>query len=622
MSDEPALSDYKNGERPASNSENTNVDTDQPVYLQSSEKITAKFLEEHNPDYIYSLVSGGGDSDTACVVAQEFGIELSGVVHVNTGTGIEETRRYVMGRCLDWDLPYHELTSLEDADQKRQTEGLSTHERINADRRPYADLDSYYHGVRRPNDDYEKLVRKMGFPGPSMHWIMYLALKHKPIKNFVKQHHDEDETVAFISGVRKNESDRRAKNLSDDVISENWDGCTVVSPLANWSKTDVSTFRTNRNLPSNSVSDILGMSGECLCGAYGSREELEKIKRWGYTDAARFIENLELEVYDTQISKGYVAEEYGLWGHGNSQDPDAYDREKPQMLLCADCDNTCEPAVMSKGKDESTSPAETAMNKNAHCEMDDRWFFCPDCMAIFDDPIEHRKEVHAITPEPPYSGHIPWDIREVNNNKTKDGFAIKTDPKLTKQQRMENATGQQVGCLGECQFESTEQEGVNHCPECGKYEIETEALEHLMAGSTDGKPVEDLIELEPGVLSDLIPSKHIDETDVITTKDELRAVTTADEIVDLLVERLNSLSEYLETDPTFERVINDAGLESLINTLGVRPSDILDRNYHSNILTALKSEAKDEGNTKPLQAEFDPRQQEMESFSTKEGLNG
>lgn len=620
----------------AENQQNRNNSTEDPTVLgsgantpdhrESTETIVSTFHDETNPDYTYALVSGGGDSDTACTVAQEFGVDVDAVVHVNTGTGIEQTRRYVMDRCLDWGLPYIELTSLEDADAKRQNDGVSRQERY-VDREggvgkklkenPYEELNTSYYGVRRPNDDYKKLVRKMGFPGPSLHWIMYLALKHKPIQNFVETHHDEDEKVTFVSGVRKDESARRAENMSDDGISENWGGCTVISPIAYWTESHVSTYRKENELRSNEVSDILGLSGECLCGSYGDREELRKLKRWGFTDAAKRIEDLEMELFRDHVSKGYVPEEYALWGHGNTNQPDSLtSKEKPQMLLCADCEDSCDPAIMTE--QENTSQAEVALQEGAHHTVCDRWFFCPDCETVFNDPIEHRKAVHAVEPGSPYLDDIRWNVREINYDKQSNlDEPVTTDPELTKTQRMKTSIAQTTtGPNHTCEFTPTGNSGISHCTGCGSYEIAPGELKQMISASDEGDGIESLISVETGVLSTVIPHPSIDETEVISTEEELRSVLTADVIVELLVEEMNSVTAYLDTDPSFNRLVGDAGVSPLLAKFGIDARAVLDEKYHSKILDALRSEAADEGSkTKPLQAEYDPNQQNMNAFT-------
>ncbi len=612
-----------------------NTDHEKKDHFESTQAIVEKFHEENDPDYVYALVSGGGDSDTACEVAQEFGIDISGVVHVNTGIGIEDTRRYVMDRCLDWGLSFHELTSLSDADSKRRDDGVSHRERFTEiddgvgktlEKHPYDDLQTRYYGVRRSNDDYEKLVRKMGFPGPDLHWVMYLALKHKPITNFVTKFHDDDDEIAFISGVRKKESDRRAENMSEDGLSENWGGCTVVSPIADWSDTDVSTYRRERDLPSNPVSDLIGMSGECLCGAYGSREEIEQLLRWGFTDVARQIEQLEWEVFITGVSKGYISPEYGIWGHGNTEQPLNLDADDDmQMMLCADCEEKCDPAVMEET--DAVTDGEVAIRNKVHCEVWDRWFYCPDCDVVINDPIEHRREVHSVTPGAPYIDAMPWDVREINLDSLGDDAAyenitepVLTDQELTKEKRMEDPIKQSLLPHDHShEFTPTKNDGVEQCNECGVSRLQPDALRDKITASDKGEEATDLITVEPGVLSTIIPLDAIDASDVVSSKDELETIVTTDEIITLLEERVDSMTRYINTDPSFEKFFDDAGLRPLLDEFNAIAEDVLDQSEYTTISSELKEIAADEDVEEistSLQPEIDPDQVGLDSYTS------
>jgi hypothetical protein len=78
-----------------------------------------------------------------------------------------------------------------------------------------------------------------------------------------------------------------------------------------WTKLDMTTYRLMMgDVPTNAVSDKLGMSGECLCGAYAKTGELDNI-RAHYPDVAAEIDQLEQFVRDS----GAPAE-YCTWGHG------------------------------------------------------------------------------------------------------------------------------------------------------------------------------------------------------------------------------------------------------------------------------------------------------------------
>lgn len=120
-------------------------------YLTKSKKVLDRLDEGYSPDKIYALVSGGHDSDTALQVAHESEkIDLDGVAHINTGCGIPETRDYVKERCLELDLPYHELCSIDTAGFLE----CSVDQKIREDNEKYPDLVTHYHEVRDEGECY------------------------------------------------------------------------------------------------------------------------------------------------------------------------------------------------------------------------------------------------------------------------------------------------------------------------------------------------------------------------------------------------------------------------------------------------------------------------------------
>jgi hypothetical protein len=102
--------------------------------------------------------------------------------------------------------------------------------------------------------------------------------------------------VLFIAGRRRAESKRR-----NNIPLMETDGTAIwASPLAMWTKEDMGVYRAisardGDPVPFNSVSDALGMSGECLCGAFAQEGELERIRLW-FPDTAAEIDQLRQAV--------------------------------------------------------------------------------------------------------------------------------------------------------------------------------------------------------------------------------------------------------------------------------------------------------------------------------------
>ena len=106
-------------------------------------------LDRYNATKIYSLFSGGHDSLCATHIASSHP-NFMGVVHINTGIGIEDTRKFVRDTCATHNWKLIEVFAA----------SLGNH--------------------------YEELVTTRGFPGPPLHYMMYNRLKDRCIDNFTK----------------------------------------------------------------------------------------------------------------------------------------------------------------------------------------------------------------------------------------------------------------------------------------------------------------------------------------------------------------------------------------------------------------------------------------------------
>lgn len=217
------------------------------------------------------LFSGGNDST---VLAHLMRDRATHAIHCNTTIGIEQTRQFVRDTCAEWDLPLLEEVA------------------------PVS---------------YRDLVLEQGFPGPAMHFKMYQRLKERGLRQARRKliSHRRRERVLFIAGRRRLESDRR----SDIPLFERNDNTIWASPLALWSKLDMNTYRLmqaeiGNPVPVNEVSELLHMSGECLCGSFAKPGELDEIGMF-FPEVKAEIERLQAEVRQVH------PEPYGTWGHGS-----------------------------------------------------------------------------------------------------------------------------------------------------------------------------------------------------------------------------------------------------------------------------------------------------------------
>lgn len=278
-----------------------------PDYKQAETRaLLRQACDRYKPEAIFLFFSGGYDSLVTADLAYSTVLNWTAgmaarrdipcqppikVIHVNTGIGIPETRNYVRSLAL-W-------------------EGW--------------DFAEYQTPVK-----YEDIVRKYGFPGPSAHRFLYIQLKERAIDSLVREHtfrRSDWRTliapilqrsyampltslqylyaalmemyplfmqacrsrVLFITGVRKQESARRMGHVK--AFQE--EGRRIwVAPLLNWTREEILDHLAFRDLPRNPVVETLHMSGECLCGCFSHKGELDEICFW-YPETGQYIRELE-----------------------------------------------------------------------------------------------------------------------------------------------------------------------------------------------------------------------------------------------------------------------------------------------------------------------------------------
>ena len=227
-----------------------------------SEQKIKQAIKQYNPCVHLVGFSGGGDSLTVCHLMQSLGFYFT-AFHCNTGIGIEETRQFVRKTCYN--------------------NGWKLFEQMPTDK------------------TYHELVLEMGFPGPSQHLQMYAYLKERAIRQILRYYPKKQDKM-IVTGVRTNESGRRKINATKYIDRRGrqlW-----VSPILHWGDDDKDEFLDIVNADTNPVSKCLGMSGECLCGAFAKKGELKRIKQH-YPKAAEQIEELERMVFEKGFSWGW-----------------------------------------------------------------------------------------------------------------------------------------------------------------------------------------------------------------------------------------------------------------------------------------------------------------------------
>lgn len=239
--------------------------------------------------------SGGTDS---LAVTHWMMQNIPGTVafHANTGIGVEATREFVRKTCVDYGWPLIEIRAKEDCGQ-----------------------------------DYDALVLERGFPGPAHHNKMYNRLKERCVGKLVRDHKIErSDKIMIATGIRHDESRIRAGYAGREV---NRTGAQVwINPIYWWTGSEKAAYIRKHNLPTNPVSATLGMSGECLCGAFASKGE-KALVRTIDPGVVNRIEALERACLAKGMTWGWEGSPPdGGW----NPDQTMIDFEKDQPM-CTDC---------------------------------------------------------------------------------------------------------------------------------------------------------------------------------------------------------------------------------------------------------------------------------------------
>lgn len=263
-----------------------------PPSVARARRILDEAIERFNPLHVFGLFSGGHDSLCACHIASQHP-RFDGCIHINTGIGIEETRVFVRQTCKGFGWPLKE-----------------------------------YH----PPQSYESMVIEYGFPGPAMHWKMYHRLKERCLRQLLKDHGTKKDKIVFVSGVRRQESQRRMLSCdARDPIQEGPEPsrrAIWTNIIVDWSGGDKNEYIRKNNLPKNPVVELLCMSGECLCGAFAQPNELEEIRMF-YPAAAEEIDRIADLVE--------AAGKHCVWGTRPPRSSSRSDKNQMELPLCFSC---------------------------------------------------------------------------------------------------------------------------------------------------------------------------------------------------------------------------------------------------------------------------------------------
>ena len=227
--------------------------------IDSAAKTLREAIDDINPTYIVSMVSGGKDSAASHAVAKELGIKIDLTIHGRTRTGIPETSDFVCQKYGDDNLV-----------------------------------------VADAGTAFEDYVLRKGFfgRGVSAHGFSYRILKAGPFRKVISKYlrkRRRDVRILLINGARKDESLNRQKNLNirrPDPAAQNniW-----INPIHYWSAFERDDYLESRRVPINPVAKLLCRSGECMCGTMQTKEERAEAALF-YPEWGKWLDELEAEV--------------------------------------------------------------------------------------------------------------------------------------------------------------------------------------------------------------------------------------------------------------------------------------------------------------------------------------
>lgn len=250
-----------------------------------------KATEEYSPVKIYAMFSGGDGSLAATHYAMENGAHE--VLHIDTGIGVNESlelsvQEFVRETCRTYNWPLQIETP--------------------------------------PDLDYRKMVLKYGFPGPGAHLYPYSWLKERAIAKVIRETKRKwVDKVGLSTGVRNGDSARRM-GFIHPVVKE--DARIWIAPLFDWNKIQLYSYIKSQGIEQSPIAKLIGMSGECFCGAFAKPKEIVQIERH-FPKLAMKIHALEVE-----------AREVGVPCKWGVRPPKRRIREQmdiPFMPMCVNC---------------------------------------------------------------------------------------------------------------------------------------------------------------------------------------------------------------------------------------------------------------------------------------------
>lgn len=197
-----------------------------------------------------------------------------------------------------------------------------------------------YNGISENHNTYFEVVKQHGFPGKTTtaHNWMYRWLKDHTVSKIISsiRKGKRNRPIVIISGARKYESVRRMGTSEDVTINGNniW-----VNICNEWTNSEVHAFAEDNRLSKyrSPISKAIGMSGECFCGCFAGKGELNEIKIASPSTWQKLMNIQSWLTENTEFSWGYEESPPKKWileKHGQTNMFSA-----SNMIMCSTCMN-------------------------------------------------------------------------------------------------------------------------------------------------------------------------------------------------------------------------------------------------------------------------------------------
>ena len=250
--------------------------------IKQGRDIVMQAISTYHPIGMVAAFSGGNDSIvTTHFSATEF---FSRVIHCNTGIGLKQTTEHVRRVCERFGWDYVEEVAVPEGRTKSTTD-------------EQLPIDGWQDGLTA----YEEFVLNFGFPGPGQHPRMYQRLKERSIRRYVRRIKDgtpRGSKVLVISGIRNDESSIRA-GYKRAVQQDPGNSAVIWANPFYWrSAEEFEIYRQEFGLPRNPVKDQIGISGECMCGAFRESDAERLAVRRVDPEFSEYLDRLEAKVHE------------------------------------------------------------------------------------------------------------------------------------------------------------------------------------------------------------------------------------------------------------------------------------------------------------------------------------